>query len=227
MLCEQCKAREATVHFSAVAWRSGDVTRHLCENCYPEAEAEREASFRREPKPLPDIDVAHITAQDYWDFSASAAANGADKPAFKHLCAELDKSPAAKERLAIEMLTLTLQSIEKGKPSWGLAAMGTFFGNSLPAPKPVTVLHLLENILVCSIELMAKSQEVRSDGHADHVLTLIGNTLRRTDPGRLANTLADLKAQAFPKPEIIVHFEEKMAESEQSAAEWRSRGSKA
>src|SRR6476660_416765 len=54
MLCQQCQAREATVHFSVVAWPSGDETNHLCESCYPKAEAERTASYNQ-TKPVPPV----------------------------------------------------------------------------------------------------------------------------------------------------------------------------
>ena len=70
MLCEHCQVREATAHFSAVAWPSGDVTKHLCETCYPMAEAERTASYCSKRKPLPVIDVERITAAEYLRFAS-------------------------------------------------------------------------------------------------------------------------------------------------------------
>lgn len=101
------------MHFSAVTWPSGDITRHLCENCYPKEEAERIASYTPKRKSLPVIDVADMTAQDYLLFSAKAQANSADAPAYRHLSAELKRFPATRQRIATEMLTIALDSLEK------------------------------------------------------------------------------------------------------------------
>jgi hypothetical protein len=43
MLCQKCHAREATIHFSAMAWPSAEDTLHLCEACSPKVEQERTA----------------------------------------------------------------------------------------------------------------------------------------------------------------------------------------
>src|SRR5215471_14503102 len=114
MLCEQCQVREATVYFSAVAWPSGEETKHLCESCYPEAEAKRTASYGPKRKPLPVIDVEGITASEYLDFAARSHANSADAPAYRHVSEELKRFPATRERLATEMLAMALQSLEQG-----------------------------------------------------------------------------------------------------------------
>ena len=61
MLCQQCQASEATVHFSVVAWPSGDETYHLCESCYPKAEAERTASYNQKKPVPPAVEFERIT----------------------------------------------------------------------------------------------------------------------------------------------------------------------
>src|SRR4051812_28312962 len=38
MRCHQCQLREATVHFSTLAWPSGHESKYLCENCCPSAQ---------------------------------------------------------------------------------------------------------------------------------------------------------------------------------------------
>lgn len=93
MLCQQCQVREATVHFSALAWPSGEDTKYLCETCYPELEAKRNASYTPEPKPLPVIDVEHLSASDYLRFAAKCHANSADAPAYRHVSKELRQFP--------------------------------------------------------------------------------------------------------------------------------------
>jgi protein-arginine kinase activator protein McsA len=65
MLCQQCQAREATVHFSVVAWPSGDETNHLCESCYAKAEAERTASYNLE-KPIPVVEFERMPVSVIW-----------------------------------------------------------------------------------------------------------------------------------------------------------------
>src|SRR6516162_6042766 len=120
MLCQQCQAREATIHFSALAWPSGEDTNHFCENCYPQAEAERAASYNPKPKPAPVIDVERITASQYLDFAAKAHANSSDAPTYRRITEELKRFPATRGRLATEMLTMALQSLQNGSDSWHL-----------------------------------------------------------------------------------------------------------
>src|SRR5579862_8709985 len=135
MLCQQCQTREATIHFSAVAWPSGEETKHFCETCYPKAEAERTASYGPKRKPLPVIDVERITAAEYLDFAARAQVNSTDAPAYRHISEELKRFPAIRERLATEMLTMALQSLDEGNDAWDLVGLGSCFANSVALSK--------------------------------------------------------------------------------------------
>jgi len=223
MLCQQCQVREATIHFSAVAWPSGEDTKHLCETCYPESEAKRTASYGPKRKPLPVIDVERITASEYLDFAARSHANSADAPAYRHVSEELERFPATRERLAAELLTMALQSLEQGNDSWDLVGLGSCFGNSVPAAKTSAFIQLLQRIVLRSVELMAQSSNAPSDHPFGMGLTMAGNALRRADPTRLSTLLEGLKAQRgeFVQARTVVDYlESRMAESDRP---WRRR----
>src|SRR5262249_31158352 len=89
-LCELCREREATVHMAIVSWPSGEQQQHLCESCFPEIEAARIQSYATQhAPPPPPVDVEDITAAEYLDAFARAAANGPDKLVLRHICDEL------------------------------------------------------------------------------------------------------------------------------------------
>jgi hypothetical protein len=196
-----------------VAWHSsGDITRHFCEACYPEAEAQRVASYQPKQKPLPTIDVEHITAQDYFDFSVKAHANGEDAPVFRYVSQELKRFPATRERLAIEMLTMAWESIEKGNPAWNLIGLGSLC-NSLPGAKPSAFVDLLENIFLRSVEWMAESATARPDHPLGFDITTAARALRRADQARYSALMESLKSR--PSPEVLSvldYLEHHMAE---------------
>jgi hypothetical protein len=200
-----------------MAWPPGEDTKHLCETCYPEAEAKRTASYGPERKPLPVIDVDHITALEYLHFAARSHANSADAPAYRHVSQELKRLPATRERLGTEMLTMALQSLEQGNDSWDLVGLGSCFGNSVSRANTSAFIQLLERIILRSIELMARSPNAPSDHPFGMGLTLAGNALRQADPGRLSTLLEGLKAQHrdFVQARMVIDYLEKqMAESE-------------
>jgi hypothetical protein len=216
MLCQQCQSREATVHFSAVAWPSGEDKKHLCETCYPDAEAKRTASYGPKRKPLPVIDVERITALEYLDFAARSHANSADAPAYRHVSEELKRFPATRERLATEMLTMALQSLGQGNDSWDLVGLGSCFANSVPGAKTSAFIQLLETIVLRSVELMAQSPNAPSDHPFGMGLTTAGNALRRADPARLSSLLGGLKAQhreSLPVRAVLDYLEQQMSAS--------------
>lgn len=219
MLCEQCQLREATVHFSALSWPSGEVTRHLCGNCYPDAEAERTASYGPERKALPVIDVEHITAVEYLDFAVRAQANSADAPAYRHISNELERFPVTRERLALEILTMAWQALERGNDAWLLIVLGGCFGNSVPPPNAPTFIELLEKITRRSAELMAQSANAPTEHPFGFGLTLAATALRTADDMRFSTLLEELKAHHPSMREIIDYVERKIAESDQ----WRGR----
>jgi hypothetical protein len=218
MLCQQCQAREATVHFLAIAWPSGEDTRHLCESYYPKAEEERIAAYSPKGKPLPTIDVSRITASEYLDFAAKAHANSADAPAYRHISDELKRLPATRERLGTEMLTMALQSLENGNDVWNLVMSGGCFGNSVPGMKDQAFQELLERIILRSVELMAESVDGPSPHPFGFGLTMAGNTLNRADSQRFSVLIENIKTQHKDSPRaraVLDYLNEQMAESEQ------------
>lgn len=223
MLCERCQSREAAVHFSAVAWPSGDVTKHFCETCYPKAEAERTASYSPKAKPLPVLDVERITAAEYLSFAASAQANSADAPAYRHISNELQRFPAARERLALEILTMACEALDKGDAAGPLAWLGSCFGNSVLPPRSPAYIELLERFARRSVELMAQSPNAPRQHPLGLSLALVAVALHRADKGRFSALLEDLKAHRPPMPKIIDYFERMIAESGQRRRDKRDR----
>ena len=224
MLCQQCQSREATVHFSAVAWPSGEDTKHLCETCYPDAEAKRTASYGPKRQPLPFIDVERITALEYLNFAARSHANSVDAPAYRHVLEQLKRYPATRERLATEMLMMALQSLEQGNDCWDLVGLGSCFANSVPGAKTSAFIQLLERIVLRSVELMAQSPNAPSDHPFGMGLTTAGNALRRADPGQLSKMLEGLKVQhreSLPVRAVLDYLEQKLTKSEQNWRKWR------
>ncbi len=223
MLCEECQTREATVHFSAVAWPSGDLTNHLCETCYAGAEAKRTASYGPKARPLPLIDVERITAQEYLDFAASAHANSVDAPAFRHITKELERFPRTRERLGTEMLTMALRSLERASDAPHLVGLGSCFLNSAPEAKTPEFIQLLERIVLRSVELMAQSPNPPSDHPFGLGLTMAGNALRRADSARFSTLLEVVGARHQLSPSaspVLDYLKQRMAESEQR---WRTK----
>ena len=218
--------REATVHFSALIWPLSEHAKHLCEICYPDEEAKRTASYGPERKPLPAIDVEHITASDYLDFAARSHANSVDAPAYRHVSEELKRFPATRERLAMEMLTMALQSLEEGNDSWHLVGLGSCFATSVPGPKSAAFIELLERVVLRSVELMAKSPNAPSRHPFGMGLTSAGNALRRANPVRLSNLLERVKAQdreSLPVRAVLDYLEREMTKSEQNLQNFRKR----
>lgn len=219
MLCQQCQVKEATVHFSTVAWPLGQDTTHLCETCYPKAESERTASYGPKPRPLPIIDVEGITASEYLAFAANAHANSVDAPVYRHVSKELERFSATRERIGIEMLTMAWQSIEEGNEGWNLIGLGSCFVKSVPTANTQRVVQLLEKIILRSVELMAQSPDPPSSHPFGFGLTLAGNALRRTDPEgsrRLFQSLRTQHPESAPVHAVLDYLDKHMAESEQA-----------
>lgn len=195
MLCERCQTNEASVHFSALAWPAGELTKHLCETCYPQDEALRTASYGSKSKSMPDSDTQSFSAQEGFAIFAGASAISADVPAYRRLSAELWRSPANREQAAIEILTRALQTLEKGKDAWDVIGFGSCLGNSAPGPKSSAFVELLEKIFLRSIELMAQSQSQPADHPFGLGLTMAAKALRRADLARYVTMLECLKAE--------------------------------
>lgn len=110
MLCERCQTNRATIQVTLVVGES-DSAHHFCEVCYPTAAPNASTgkagwvSQERPPRPLPTREeISRITTDEYFEAMARANANAADKPVFKHICAELRSLPETQQRLAFEFL---------------------------------------------------------------------------------------------------------------------------
>ncbi len=198
-----------------MSWPSGEDTKHLCEICYTEAEAKRTASYSPKRKPLPVIDVEHITASEYLEMGDRSHANSADAPAFRHVSEELERFPATRERLAAEMLTMALQSLEQGSDCCYLVGLGSCLGNSVPGAKAPGLIELLERIVLRSAELMTQSSNAPSNHPYGMGLTMAGKALRRADPARFSTLLEGLKVH---HRKAFAYLQTVMAESERR---WR------
>ena len=198
MLCEHCQEREATVHVGTVSWPSGELIKHVCESCYPAVEEQHARSNAAQPSaPMPD-NIEDITAGEYLEFSARAGANGADKPVFQRICQELERLPATRERLGLELLRMAWQSFEQGNKPYELIGLGGCFGNSTQTRKPPEFLELLEKLTVRSFEALVRSSNPPEAHPFGFGLTLAVSALRRADPQRATALLANLK-DAFGK----------------------------
>jgi hypothetical protein len=217
MLCEQCHGREATVHVAAVSWPSRELTKHLCECCYPAFEAANTKSYSSQTVvPLP-IGVEQITASEYLDFCARAGANGADKPILKHICKELERFPASQERLAIEFMTIALERLTRGADSWDLISIGRSFGSWVSSMRLSEYTRMLEDIISRCVEQMTKSCSPPSDHSFGLGLTIAAQALRYADPtrfevvlGRLKNESEELGCQREP----IAYLERMIVEAD-------------
>jgi hypothetical protein len=215
MLCELCQEREATVHVAVVSWPTSEVEEHLCETCYPAAEAARIKPYVVPPPvPLPE-NVELISATEYLQFSIKAAESLAYKPAFKHVCKELERFPATRARLALEFLRMELRSPEQGKDPHFLIRQAGCFGNSVQTGMPPEYGDLLEKIVVRSFEDLVKSPTPTSAPTFGFGLSLAFVALCRADPKRGTELLAKIKEpggqDAERRRSIAQHLERRIA----------------
>src|SRR5215469_13591466 len=193
MLCEDCQKRDATVHLAVVSWPSGEIIKHLCESCYPAFELTHTSQYAIDsPAPLPS-NVERLTAKEYLEFSAKAAANGADKPVFKYVCEELKKLPVTRARLSVELLSLAWQSLKEGDDPYDLIGLGCCFANSIQTAQTEKCVELLEKIIVRSVESMEVSPKPPSAHPLGFGLTLAVIALRKIAEKRYAKLLAVLR----------------------------------
>jgi hypothetical protein len=229
MLCEECQEREATVHVAVFSWPSGELSTHLCESCYPAAEAARARSYAVQPAAPAPIDVEHITATEYLQVAARAAANGADKPALKHISRELERFPVTRGRLGLELLRLAWQSLEQGNDPYDLILLGGCLGNSAQTQRPPEYAELLEKIVVRSFEALARLPNPPSAHPFGFGLTAAVRAFQRADPQRSATVIASLKDACGIETQehmgiIIDCVEQRIAEADQKLQQ-RRRGS--
>lgn len=196
MQCAQCQEREATVHFTLVAWCSAEIaTQSLCESCYARSAAERTAAYSSQPNiPLP-ADVEHITVAEYCEASATASANTADVPAFKHIHEELKRFPATRQRLVFEVLPLVWKSLEDGIEPVTETCVATWWP-SIEPQRLAEYTMLLEKIIRRCFELRDQVPDPQAESvrFAITLMTML-ISLAKADRTRFNEVLASLKSQ--------------------------------
>jgi hypothetical protein len=185
-LCEHCQEREATVHVAVVSWPSGEQVQHLCESCYPKIEAARTQSYTTQSPPSLPADVEEITAAEYLDAFARAAANGPDKLVLRHICDELKRFPATRARLAIEFMFMAKQSLDQEDDPFFLIGKGASFGDFTESTRLPEFTELVESIIHKSIALIGKSSSPPAPHPYGFGLDLAISAMYRIDPSRLA-----------------------------------------
>jgi hypothetical protein len=197
MLCERCQAIEATVHLAAILWPTGERIEHFCDSCYPEAEAARVKQYTPEPVPVALPDVERMTASEYLQFSARAAANGADKPLMHQLNEELKRLPATRHRLGLEMLKMALDSVERGDDPMLLLGVGGCLVNPTDSQKPHEGVELLRKLVFELFDrLLQPSAGSSSSEHFRFLLGLAVIALRKADPQCLERLFEALQGRS-------------------------------
>jgi hypothetical protein len=221
MLCEQCREKDATVHVTLVAWPLAEPASHdFCESCYTEAEAARARSYASQPSaPLP-VNVEQITASEYLEASARGVANSADSPALKHIHRELKRLPATRERLALKILTMAAQSLDRGDDHYDLIGLGGCFGRSIRSQRLPEYTALLEKIVFRSFELLSQFPNPPSEHPFAFGLSLAVLALRHADQHRFTTVLETLKGQCAEgaqenRRRILADLERSIVEADQ------------
>jgi hypothetical protein len=174
------------VHVAIVSWPSSERFQHLCELCYPETEAARAQSYTTQAPPSLPADVEDITAAEYLNAGARAAANGPDKLVLRHICDELKRFPATRARLAIEFMSMAKQSLDQEDDPFFLIGQGASFGDFTESTGLPEFTELLESIIHQSIALIGKSSSPPSPYPYGFGLDLAISAMYRADPSHLA-----------------------------------------
>jgi len=216
-LCEHCRERKATVHVAVVSWPSGEQMQHLCESCYPEIEAARTQSYNTQPAPSLPANVEDITAAEYLDATARAAANGPDKLVLRHIGNELKRFPATRARLAIEFLTMAKHSLNQNDDPFYLIVTGARFGVSIEPSRLSEFVGLLKSIIHQSVVLMSASSTPLSPHPYGLGLDLAITALHRTSPSSLAKIRETLSGQLSPQSQpnfrnVVEYFENQVSQ---------------
>ena len=220
MLCENCQEKVASVHVAVVSWPAGEDYQHLCESCYPEAEAARLKPYAAQPVIRPPTDIESITAEAFLRLASRAAGNRADKPAFGHVCRELERLPAARARLGLQLLRKARELLEQGNDPCTLIGLGSSFVNSTKGPKAEEYMQLMERIIFRSVELLELSNSPPSAHRFGLGLILAVMALQRADRDHCDAVLARLKSSdsevASRRAQILDYVGQRIAEAGQS-----------
>jgi hypothetical protein len=171
----------------------------FCEACYlataPEEAASKAGwvSQEKPPKPLPTREqIERITAKEYLDASARASANSADKPVFRHICAELEKMPEAQARLALEFLPLIWRSLEQESGPPLLSFPPTFWARAVAKESLPEYTGWMEKIGLRCFELLGQHPEVFEFKIG---LQMALMALHRVDRSRFVGVMGGLKSR--------------------------------
>jgi len=108
--------------------------------------------------------IETMSATGFLEASYKAAANSAARPAFKEILQELSRSPAAKQKLVFELLTMIPRLIDSRQDPSEAFLWGTRWRRSIEAPNIPEYLALLEDAVVRYFEAI-RSLPVGVDIH--------------------------------------------------------------
>jgi hypothetical protein len=218
MLCEKCNEREATVHLAFLDWPTGELAKHLCDSCSEGADATCSKPYGSQPSsPLP-TDVEQISAEQFLSACEKAAANGADRPALRHIFEELNRFPAARERLALEFLQMALKSLEAGGDPIEWIIKACSFGGSVQVVRSADYAEMLEKIILRSVDLLVPFPELPVAHPFAWGLETASMALTRIDPTRFTTVISACESKGdelerSQRRKIIMTLQEKLAKT--------------
>jgi hypothetical protein len=220
MLCERCQEREATVYLTLVFGASAEATKHdFCESCHAAAEAERVKAYNSQPNIPLSVSVELISVSEYLEARENAARNGGYIPAFRIIQERLQRLPQTRQRLALEMLPLAWESLERGEePQW-MAGFASFCWDVIKPERLSEYTSWLEKLIVRSFEL--RNRLPTSPGeHGPFSITLFSMlvALGKVDRTRFTGLVRSLEARGGqakldPRWKVIGRAEEAVLSS--------------
>ena len=195
MICERCREQDATVSVTLVVGAS--LEKHnYCEACHQKAEGERVKAYTSPPTAAVPVDIESITASEFLNASRRANRNSSDKPAFKHILETLGRLPQTRQRLALELLPLAWQALERGEePPFETVLYGCRSVSIEPQRLPEYTAWL-EKIIRRSFDLRRRLSEPPGE-HGPFAMTLSMTLLAlgRVNRDRFTALLSQLKLE--------------------------------
>jgi hypothetical protein len=169
---------------------------NYCEACHQEAERECVKAYTSPPTAAVPVDIESITAAEFLNASGRASRNSSDKPAFKHILETLGRLPQTRQRLALELLPLAWQALERGEePPFETVLFGCRSVSIEPQRLPEYTAWL-EKIIRRSFDLRRRLSESPGE-HGPFAMTLSMTlvALGRLNRERFTALLATLKLE--------------------------------
>jgi hypothetical protein len=142
------------------------------------------------------MNIKGISAPEYLDAARRARIHGAEKPGFRRLVEGLRTSREARDRLAIEFLTMAWRELEQGSAPDQPVILGVRFGEPIGKAKRSEYLSLLERIIFRSFELFRGVKGALTGRPVLYfTLRLELTALRRADESRFRAILAAFRMQ--------------------------------